>query len=107
MRNSVLDEAQARIKTARRNINNLRYANDITFMAGNEEELNIFWINVKLDTDFGKVMHTLLYLKWITNKNLLCSTWNSAQCYVAAWMGGCLGVCSSSHQEVGSLCLSS
>ena len=34
------------------------------------------------------VMHTLLYLKWITNKDLLYSTWNSAQCYVAAWMGG-------------------
>ena len=38
--------------------------------------------------EFGKVMYTLLYLKWITNKDLLYSTWNSAQCYVAAWMGG-------------------
>ena len=38
--------------------------------------------------DFGKVMYTLVYLKWITKKNLLSSTWNSAQCYVAAWMGG-------------------
>ena len=38
--------------------------------------------------DFGKAMYTLLYLKWITNKDLLCSTWNSAQCYVPAWMGG-------------------
>ena len=36
---------------------------------------------------FEKVMYTLLYLKWITNKNLLYSTWNSAQCYVPAWMG--------------------
>ena len=34
--------------------------------------------------DFGKVMYTLLYLKWITNKGPLDSTWNSAQCYVAA-----------------------
>ena len=33
-------------------------------------------------------MSTLLYLKWITDKDLLYSTWNSAQCYVAAWMGG-------------------
>ena len=33
---------------------------------------------------FGKVMCTLLYLKWITNKKLLYSTWNSAQCYVPA-----------------------
>ena len=32
-------------------------------------------------------MHTLLYLKWITNKDLLYSTWNSTQCYVAASMG--------------------
>ena len=35
--------------------------------------------------------HTLLYLKWITNKYLLYSTWSSAQCYVAAWMGGKFG----------------
>ena len=35
---------------------------------------------------FEKVMYTLLYPKWVTNKDLLYSTWNSAQCYVAAWM---------------------
>ena len=39
MQNARLDEAQARIKIARRNINNLRYADDITFMAESEEEL--------------------------------------------------------------------
>ena len=32
-----------------------------------------------------------LYSKWITNKDLLYSTWNSAQCYVLAWMGEGLG----------------
>ena len=36
-------------------------------------------------------IYTLLYLKWITNKDLLNSTWNSAQYYVAAWMGEKLG----------------
>ena len=36
-------------------------------------------------------MYTLLRLKWITNKDLLYSTWNSAQCYVAAWMGAGFG----------------
>ena len=41
--------------------------------------------------DFGKVMYTLLYLKWITNKDLLYSTWKSVQCYVPAWMGWGLG----------------
>ena len=36
----------------------------------------------------GKVMCTLLYLKWVINKDLFYSAGNSAQCYVAAWMGG-------------------
>ena len=38
--------------------------------------------------EFGMNMYTLLCLKWITNKDLLYSTGNSAQCYVAPWMGG-------------------
>ena len=37
--------------------------------------------------EFGMDMYTVLYLKWIANKDLLSSTWNSAQCYVAAQMG--------------------
>ena len=36
-------------------------------------------------------MYTLLYLKWITNKDLLYSTGNSAQCYVPGWMAGGFG----------------
>ena len=42
MRNAKLEEAQAGIKTARRNINNLRYADDTTIMAENEEERKNF-----------------------------------------------------------------
>ena len=41
--------------------------------------------------EFGKVIQTLLSLKRITNKDLLHSTGNSAQCFVAAWMGRGLG----------------
>ena len=41
--------------------------------------------------EFGMDMYTLLCLKWITSKELLHSTGNSAQCYVAAWMGGEFG----------------
>ena len=37
--------------------------------------------------DFGKIVYTLLYLKWRTSKELLYSTWSSAQCKVAAWVG--------------------
>ena len=43
MRNTGLDEAQAGIKIARRNINNLRYADDTTLMAESEEELKASW----------------------------------------------------------------
>ena len=38
--------------------------------------------------NYRKVTYTLLYLKWINKKDLLNSTWNSAQCYVPGWMGG-------------------
>ena len=43
------------------------------------------------DREFGMDMYTLLYLKWITNKALLYSTGNSAQCHVVAGCGGRLG----------------
>ena len=47
MRNTGLEEAQAGIKVARRNINNLRYADDTTIMAENEEELKSLLMKVK------------------------------------------------------------
>ena len=47
MKNPGLDEAQARIKIARRNINNLRYADDNTLMAESKEELKSFLMKVK------------------------------------------------------------
>ena len=47
MRNAGLEEAQAAIKIARRNINNLRYADDTTLMAEREEELKSLLMNVK------------------------------------------------------------
>ena len=47
MRNTGLEEAQAGIKIARRNINNLRYADDITLMAKSEEELKSLMMKVK------------------------------------------------------------
>ena len=54
MRNSGLEEAQARIKIARRNINNLRYADDTTLMAESEEELKSLLMKVKEESEkFG------------------------------------------------------
>merc|ERR1719249_158230 len=51
MRNARLDETQAGIKIAGRNINNLRYADDTTFMAENEEELRNLWMKVKEESE--------------------------------------------------------
>ena len=51
MRNTELEEAQAGIKIARRNINNLRYADDTTLMAECEEELKSFLMKVKEESE--------------------------------------------------------
>ena len=51
MQNARLDEAQAGIKIARRNINNFRYADDATLMAESEEELKSLLMNVKEETE--------------------------------------------------------
>ena len=51
MRNAGLKEAQAGIKIARRNINNLRYADDTTLMAESEEELKSLLMKVKVESD--------------------------------------------------------
>ena len=51
MPNARLDEAQARIKIARRNINNLRYADDTTLMAESEEELKNLLMRVKEESE--------------------------------------------------------
>ena len=53
MRNTVLDQAQAGIKMARRNINNIRYADDTTLMAESEEELKSFLMKVKESEKVG------------------------------------------------------
>ena len=51
MRNAGLEEAQAGIKIARRNINNLRYADDATLMAESEEELKSLLMKVKEESE--------------------------------------------------------
>ena len=51
MRNAGVEEAQAGIKIAGRNINNLRYADDTTLMAESEEELKSLWMKVKVESE--------------------------------------------------------
>ena len=76
MRNAGLDEAQAGIKIAGRNINNLRYGDDNTFMAESEEELKSFLMKVKeesekvglkLNIQKTKIMTSGLITSWQTD----------------------------------------
>ena len=51
MQNAGLDESQAGIKIAKRNINNLRYADDTSLMAESEEELKSLWMKMKEENE--------------------------------------------------------
>ena len=73
MRNARLDEAEAEIKTAGRNINNLRYADDTTLMAESKEELKSLLMKVKeesakvglkLNIQKTKIMASGLIISW-------------------------------------------
>ena len=71
MRNARLDEAQAGIKTARRNINNLRYADDTTLMAESEELKSLLKVKeesenvgLKLNIQETKIMASCLITSW-------------------------------------------
>ena len=63
MRNTGLDEAQARIKIAGRNINNLRYADDTILMAESEEELKNLLMEVKKESE--KVVLKFTFIEYI------------------------------------------
>ena len=60
MRNAGLEEAQTGIKIARRNINNLRYADDTTLMAESEEELKSLLMKVKEDSENFVLKHIII-----------------------------------------------
>ena len=64
MRNTRLDEAQAGIKTAWRNINNLRYEDDTTLMAESEEELESLLAVLKLNVQKTKIMASGPITSW-------------------------------------------
>ena len=63
MRNTRLDEAQAWIKTGRRNTHNLRYADDTTIMARSKQELNSLLMNVKEESENAGFKFNILKMK--------------------------------------------
>ena len=74
MRNAGLEEAQAGIKIAGRNINNLRYADDTTLMAEREEELKSLLMKVKEEheknEDHGIWSHHFMANRWVNSERL-------------------------------------
>ena len=75
MRNAGLEEAQAGIKIAGRNLNNLRYANDITLMAESEEELKSLLMKVKEESEKADLKFHLQKTKIVTSSPItLCKS---------------------------------
>ena len=71
MRNARLDEAQAEIRIGRRNINNLRYADDTTLMAESKEELTSLLMKVKEDSEKVGLKFNIQKTKIIDRKSVV------------------------------------
>ena len=74
MRNARLDEAQAGIKTAKRNINNLRYADDTTLMAESEEQLKSLLMKVKGKSEQASLKFSIQKMKILASSPI--TTWH-------------------------------
>ena len=95
MRNAGLEEAQAGIKTARRNINNLRYADDTTLMAESEEELKSLLMKAKVESgkSWLKVPHSEKKDNGIWSHHFMANRWgnsgNSVRLYFIGLQNHC------------------
>ena len=95
MRNAGLDEAQAGIKIAGRNINNLRYADDTTLMAESEEELKSLLTNVKEESEKAclKLKHSENKDHGIQSHHFMANRWgndgNSDRLYFGGLQNHC------------------
>ena len=75
MRNTGLEEAQGRIKIARRNINNLRYADDTTLMAESEEELKSLLMKVKEESEKVGLEFNIQKTKIMASGPIMANRW--------------------------------
>ena len=77
MRNAGLEEAQAGIKIAGRNINNLRYADDTTFMAESEEELKSLLMKVKVESEKVGLKLNIQKMKIMASSPIMANRWGN------------------------------
>ena len=88
MRNTGLEEAQAGIKIARRNINNLRYADDTTLMAESEEELKSLLMKLKEESEKVGLKQILTTIHKVDKQqDLLYNAGNCSQYFVITYNG--------------------
>ena len=85
MRNAGLEEAQAGIKIARRNVNNLRYADDTTLMAESEEELKSLFMKVKEESEKVGLKLNIQKTKIIASSPITSWEIDGKQCQTLFW----------------------
>ena len=88
MRNTGLEEAQAGIKIARRNINNLRYVDDTIFMAESEEELKSLLIKVKEESEKVGLKLNIQKTNGIWSHHFIGNRWGNSLNSVRLYFGG-------------------
>ena len=95
MQNARLDEAQAGIKIAGRNINNLRYADDTTLLAGNKEELKSLLMNVKEESEkkWLKTQHSENEDHGILSHHFMANRWGNSGNSVRLYFWGLQNHC--------------
>ena len=95
MRNAELEEQQAGIKTAGRNINNLRYADDTTLMAEREEELKSLWMKVKVESEKSwlKAQHSENENHGIRSHHFMGNRWGNSEKSVRLYFFGLQNHC--------------
>ena len=93
MRNAGVEEAQAEIKIAWRNINNLRYADDTTLMAESEEELKSLLMKLKEESEKGGLKLNIQRMKIMTSGPIMANRWgnsgNSVRIYILGLQNHC------------------
>ena len=89
MQNPRLDEAQAGIKIARRNINNLRYADDTNLIAESEEELKSLLMKVKEESEKVGLKLNIQKTKIMASSPIMLSRFSHVQFFVTLWTVAC------------------
>ena len=92
MQNPILDEAQAGIKIARRNINDLRYADDTTLIAESEEELKSLLMKVKEESEKASFKLNIQKTKIMASSPIMLCCFSHVQFFVTLWTIACQAI---------------